>query len=433
MLLVGTAGAHDIPDARVDRSIQIIVEPGRLRVAYEVSLSELTLVRDLRRLLEVVPGEIDREALYRLYGEGTAALNARGFVVTVNGEERALTAESFELVIEEHPRFTFHFVARLPESGKLVVRDANYVSSDGTSRLAVQGKGAWVKGYTGPESVFDVPVRPVWQLGPDEERRTREAAIEFGRIASEPKAVPPAPVPAPSSRAVASNAASRPANRLTELLDGAGVVSWAGLLGVAFLLGAAHAIQPGHGKTLVAAMSLGERRSRGVVLALVTTLTHCGIVLALAALLWATRTIRYQAIHSHLAQAAGFGIAAYGLWRLGRAIGGNIRHDHGQTQPGGERSSGWAGLIGVGIGGGLVPCWDAVALIVVAEALGRLRTGIMVLLAFSAGMGAVLVVVGLAATRARTWLGPRFDRWERGLVALSGLVLAGIGLAMLKG
>ena len=47
--------------------------------------------------------------------------------------------------------------------------------------------------------------------------------------------------------------------------------------------------------------------------------------------------------------------------------------------------------------GGLVPCWDAVALIVLAEAMGRLGLGVILLVAFSLGMAAVLVAVGWAA------------------------------------
>src|SRR5262249_3511053 len=57
------------------------------------------------------------------------------------------------------------------------------------------------------------------------------------------------------------------------------------LLGVAFVLGAAHALTPGHGKTLVAAYLVGERGTFGhaVLLGVVTTLTHTGVILLVAA------------------------------------------------------------------------------------------------------------------------------------------------------
>ena len=47
-LIGGTAEGHDIPNQRVDRSIQVTVKPGDLQVDYEVGLTELTLTQDLR-------------------------------------------------------------------------------------------------------------------------------------------------------------------------------------------------------------------------------------------------------------------------------------------------------------------------------------------------------------------------------------------------
>ena len=90
-------------------------------------------------------------------------------------------------------------------------------------------------------------------------------------------------------------------------------------------------------------------------------------------------------------------------------------------------------LIGLGVAGGLVPCWDAIGLIVLANAVGRLALGVLLLLAFSLGMAVVLIAVGWAATRLRRLVETR-DRnvpWERALGTLSGLLLAAIGLFVL--
>ncbi len=91
------------------------------------------------------------------------------------------------------------------------------------------------------------------------------------------------------------------------------------------------------------------------------------------------------------------------------------------------------GMIGLGVAGGLVPCWDAIGLIVLANAVGRLALGVLLLLAFSLGMAVVLIAVGWAATRLRRLVETR-DRnapWERALGTLSGLLLAAIGLFVL--
>ncbi len=152
-------------------------------------------------------------------------------------------------------------------------------------------------------------------------------------------------------------------------------------------------------------------------------------MLLVAAVLWYTGTSRVGTIHRGLAQAAGFVIAASGFWRLGRHLGGHGEHEieaHGPI----ERSS--LGLIGLGLAGGLVPCWDAVGLLVMAAALGRLAAGVGLVLAFSAGMAAVLVVVGGLAWKLKSAVVglDRNPAWTRRLGLLCGSMLASIGLLL---
>src|SRR3954454_7490236 len=113
-----TANAHDIPNERVDRALQATLTPGRLRIDFEVSLAELTLAQDLRRLVGIIEAK-DRRAYFDRYGEETAPLNARGLLVALDGRPLLLRVEGFDLAVEEHPRFTFHFDADLPTAGHL--------------------------------------------------------------------------------------------------------------------------------------------------------------------------------------------------------------------------------------------------------------------------------------------------------------------------
>jgi ABC-type nickel/cobalt efflux system permease component RcnA len=426
--LAPAAFAHDIPNERVDRAIQVELAPGRLRIDYEVSLSELTLAKDLRNLVGPLP-DSDRPALFRRYGEATGPLNARGFLVEVGGEPVELACRGFDLAVEEHPRYTFHLDAALPASGRLSVQDTNYVASEGTSRLALRSEpGLAVEGYDGPSNVDAVPLVPVWQLSDEAERATRQVAVSY-RPAAAGSTAPARAAVAPSLPAsAASPRPPGPASGLTRLLDHPGGASLAGLWLLALGLGAAHAIQPGHGKTLVAAATVGGRGGwgSGVALALITTAAHFAVVLALAAAIALTRSARSAAVHVALARGAGFAIACVGLWRLGRHLGGYPEHDAEPGAPGvGDR-----GLLTLGIAGGIVPCWDAVVLILLADLAGRLALGIVLLSGFSLGMAVVLVVVGALAGRVRGWLAPddSDDRWPRRLGLASGLALTGIGL-----
>lgn len=427
LLVVPAARGHDIPNERVDRSIQVRLAPGRVEVDYEVSLSELTLAQDLRSLIGPLPA-VDRAALFDRYGRETAPLNARGLLLEVDGEAMGLAARGFDLIVEEHPRYTFRFAAPLPGRGRLVLRDTNYAASEGTSRLALRvADGLDATGYDGPSRVEDVPVRPVWRLSDEEERRTKELAITF-------EAAGPAEGPArpPAVATPTKPMPDRPSRSLPGLLDRAPRLSTPALLVLAALIGAAHAVQPGHGKTLVAAATLTGRGTwaRGVLLAAIVTAAHLSSVVAIAGALWASRTVRYGAIDAILTDLAGFAIAAVGLWRLGRHLGGYGGHGH---QAEAVAPTGLRDLIAVGLAGGLVPCWDAVVLIVVAEAVGRLALGISLLVGFSLGMGAVLVAVGALAGRLGGILSTADEdgRWGRRVGLAGSAVLTAMGLYLL--
>src|SRR5262249_55407654 len=121
---------------------------------------------------------------------------------------------------------------------------------------------------------------------------------------------------------------SWPRASLSRLLDPSTPLSRVLWVLIAVGLGAAHAIQPGHGKTLVTAVALGPsaRFYQPVFLGLATTLAHMGSVLVIAAVLWSTGSSRVGTIHQGLAQVAGFAIAAAGVWRIGRHLGGHGEH-----------------------------------------------------------------------------------------------------------
>ena len=90
-------------------------------------------------------------------------------------------------------------------------------------------------------------------------------------------------------------------------------------LGVAFFLGAAHGLTPGHGKTLVAAYLVGSRGTVGdaVYLGSVVTVTHTASVFILGFLtLFASHYIVLDRIYPWLSVTSGLLVVGMGIWLL---------------------------------------------------------------------------------------------------------------------
>jgi ABC-type nickel/cobalt efflux system permease component RcnA len=182
-----------------------------------------------------------------------------------------------------------------------------------------------------------------------------------------------------------------------------------------------------------------------LVLGLVTTLTHTWAVLVVAAL--AANTV----VQSALALVSGLLVAGLGFWLLLRRLAGQADHvhlpgghshghgqghDHSHGHGYGQETArpGWWGVVLLGMAGGIVPCWDAVALLGVAVAAQRVALALPLLLAFSAGLAGVLVALGVAVVQARKvadlrWgESERFRRVVRALPLVSAALITVMGL-----
>src|SRR5205823_2912040 len=111
----------------------------------------------------------------------------------------------------------------------------------------------------------------------------RTVAVTFTTPVSQPQAMPPKTPPTtnpPSGHAEQADS-SQPTLFSLFLNSEQGLVV---VLLFSALTGAAHALTPGHGKTLVAAYLVGQRGTIGhaLLLGVITTITHTGIVLLIA-------------------------------------------------------------------------------------------------------------------------------------------------------
>lgn len=106
------------------------------------------------------------------------------------------------------------------------------------------------------------------------------------------------------------------------------------MIAVAFCYGAAHAVGPGHGKTLVAAYLVGShgRVGHAVLLGLTVTLSHVGVVLAVgvALLFW---KVNDEGVAKWISLFSGITIIGMGLWLFYSRWRYGLGHSHG---PGGH-------------------------------------------------------------------------------------------------
>lgn len=94
----------------------------------------------------------------------------------------------------------------------------------------------------------------------------------------------------------------------------------------------------------------------------------------------------------------------------------------------------WAGLVALGASGGLVPCESALVLLLGAIALGRVAFGLLLLVAFSAGLAGVLMAIGGMVLYARRFLPDmsksRLSPVMRYMPVASALIVTVVGVMM---
>ena len=124
-------------------------------------------------------------------------------------------------------------------------------------------------------------------------------------------------------------------------------------------------------------------------------------------------------------------ILLVGLWLLLQRLRGRADHVHLSTgKPGTKKPFGWLRVILLGLAGGMIPCWDAVLLLIVAISAGRLGFALPLLIAFSVGLSAVLIAIGIGVVLATRAGGRSFGelRWFKLLPSLSAAFLVVVGI-----
>jgi nickel/cobalt transporter (NicO) family protein len=205
---------------------------------------------------------------------------------------------------------------------------------------------------------------------------------------------------------------------------------------LALFWGAAHALEPGHGKAIVAGYLVGTKgRPRdAVALGAIVTVSHTVGVFAFGLVtLGLSQYIVPEELYPWLSLVAGLLVVSVGVGVLRSRLHELVHrylpdheHEHGHSHTH-ER-----GLLGVGISGGIIPCPTALVVLLAAISLHRVGYGLVLIVAFSVGLAVAITTIGLfAVTARRAFARAGFDGpLVRALPTVSALVVLALGLVM---
>jgi nickel/cobalt transporter (NicO) family protein len=420
LLVPASALAHPLGNFTINRFARVEVAGDRLYVRYVLDLAEIPTYQARQQ-------GVDAAAYARRI--------AGGLRVTVAGRPAVLTPVARRLAFPPGAAglrtMRLEVILRGPVvTGQtaLTVHDANYAERIGWKEIVV-GAGA-------PSTSHELRSYPKSLLqSPLDVTTVRSTVVPTDD-----------PVPAVSSGR-SLEAPDRVADSgFTRLIGRRHLSAFAVLLSLAAALfwGAAHALSPGHGKTIVTAYLVGERgRPRdAVALGAIVTVTHTIGVFALGFVTLAlSQWIVPDRLYPWIDVVAGVSVVAIGLavlrarardWLHERAHRSGAAHNHHHHHHHHHHAHGVRGLVAVGISGGALPCPSALVVLLAAISLHRLAFGLVLIVAFSLGLALTITGIGLVAVLARRTFARRgFDGLLlRALPAVSAAVILAAGLAM---
>jgi nickel/cobalt exporter len=416
LLVPAAASAHPLGNFTVNRFARVEVAGHVLYVRYVLDLAEIPTYQARREGVDA-----------GVYVRRLAA----GLRITLDGRPVTLTPVAHALAFPKGVgglhTMRLQAILRGPMIGgatRLAVRDTNYSDRIGWKELVVgastRSASDELRAY--PKSLLDSPLDVASASATVAPTRDAPPALLSGKALQAPDRV-------------ADSGFTRLIGRghLSPLVILAS-------LAAALFWGAAHALSPGHGKTIVSAYLVGKRGTPrdAALLGLIVTITHTIGVFALGLVTLAlSQWIVPDRLYPWLNLTAGVAVVAVGLAVLRARAGDWLherahRHGHHDHHHHHDHDLSRRGLLAVGISGGILPCPSALVVLLAAISLHRVAFGLVLIVAFSAGLALSITGVGLAAVLAkRAFARASFDGLLiRALPAVSALVILVAGVAM---
>jgi nickel/cobalt transporter (NicO) family protein len=226
-------------------------------------------------------------------------------------------------------------------------------------------------------------------------------------------------------------------------------------LPAAIVLGALHALEPGHSKSMMAAFIVAVRGTpaQAALLGVSAAIGHTIVVWGLALLgLWFGARMNFERLEPWLVLLSGLLIVGLALRLFGllRSDSHAHHHDHEhhhdatdahaaahardiEKRFAGRTSVSTSEIAWFGFTGGLLPCPAAIAVLLACLQLKAFTLGVAMVAAFSLGLALTLASVGVAASWGTAqaeahW--PGFDAWSQRVPLISAVIVLTLGLLM---
>jgi ABC-type nickel/cobalt efflux system permease component RcnA len=486
-----TSPAHPLGNFSISHYTGIQIAQDSIELRYVLDMAEIPTFQELQDT-DLAP-EAEHPSVHGYLAQKTEALRT-GLLLEVNNQRLPLQVVSSEILFPPGagglPTLKLGVVYRTPLDPApadtlyyLLYRDSNFPGRAGWQEIMARASpGITLIRSSVPDTdrsraLTDYPtdllnsppqMLEAQVLFRQETLPTAVAAIGVPAAFTPPfppgSGVSQQPLPSPALPLQANKQAT-PRNAFTELVTtpqlslGIICLALAGAVG----LGAFHALEPGHGKTVVAAYLVGTRGTarHALSLGLIVTATHtAGVYLLGVVTLYASRYVVPGRLYPWLGILSGLIIAGVGCALfLRRYAGGETTHAHGHTHthhhshhhdlapnPASVHASGahhhhsqpgetvsFRELLALGVTGGIVPCPAALVVLLSAIALQRTGFGLLLIVAFSVGLATILIAIGLLMVYARRFMsrfhgeGLLITRW---LPLTSAATITVLGMAM---
>ena len=416
LTLPGLAGAHPLGNFTINRFSRIEVSGPRLYVRYVLDLAEIPTFQAGRIDARKYATRIARNAHLAVDGRRAALIPVRTALAHPRGAG-GLRTTRLEVVLAG---------PLLQGRVSVAYHDNNYRDRIGWKEIVI--------GKTTPSSSRELRAYP---------KNLLQSPLDTTSVAAKLRPTGGAEVVPPLSRGASLQAPDRIADAGFASLVGRSHLSALVILAsiaAALFWGAAHALSPGHGKTIITAYLVGQRGTprHAALLGLIVTITHTIGVFALGLVTLAlSQFVVPDRLYPWLNLVSGALVVGIGASVLRARLRQRHLHAHGHDHHHEHRHDSGTGpsarsLVAVGVSGGLLPCPSALVVLLAAISLHRVAFGLVLIVAFSAGLALTITGIGLVAVLARrTFRRLSFEGpLVRLLPAASALVILAAGLAM---